>query len=78
MNEAIITNEELTTGIAAVRSTLRKIKGAGRLTGSFQRAQRHTKDAAMFAKRGALEAALEKLWLAREAANGAVALAAWA
>lgn len=69
---------ELQNGIKQVRATLRKIKGAGRLTGAFQRAQRHVKDAAMFEKRGAIEAAFEKLYLARTAADSAQALAVWA
>lgn len=69
---------ELQQSIRQVRATLRGIKGAGRFTGAFQRAQRHAKDAAMFEKRGATDAAFEKLALAREAANAAQALAAWA
>lgn len=68
---------ELQQGIRQVRAALRKIQGAGRFTGAFQRAQRHAKDAAMLEKRGATEAAFEKLALAREAARGAEALAEW-
>ena len=69
---------ELQQGIKEVRATLRSIKGAGRFTGAFQRAQRHIRDAAMFAKREVNDAAFEKLILAREAARSAEALATWA
>ncbi len=68
----------LTESLKQTRATLRKITGAGRHTGAFQRATRHAKDAAMLAKRGCTEAALEKAALAREAAHNAEALAGWA
>lgn len=68
-------NDELQQRINQVRAALRNIVGADRLNGSFQRAQRHAKDAAMFAKRGAIEAAFEKLSLAEAATLGAQAMA---
>jgi hypothetical protein len=70
--------EYLTTSLKQTRATLRKITGAGRHTGAYQRAARHAKDAAMLLKRGCIEAALEKAALAREAAANAEALAGWA
>ena len=69
-----MSNDELNSRITQVRATLSAIVGADRLNGSFQRAQRHVKDAAMFAKRGATEAAFEKLFLAESAALGAQAM----